>query len=438
MLTGDGALAVELGALLRARLTGFSGFLRANGFGVGGAEAVCVLETGVSVGILDPRVLRWSLKALLCGRSDEWRRFDHLFDAYFLPPNKSLFTQGGGAGGDAAREVAQAGAAGAGSDASPRPGHGLAGAESDASLRSGHGVAGVESDASLRSGHGVDGAESDASLNSGRGAADDRNQGSSRHGASREESLSSTDFRRLHEAQDAYAIEALMRRFARRLRPLLLRREATHHHGRRLDLQATIRRSVASGGTPIRLAWKERRRVRPRIVLLVDVSQSMSLYSFFYMRLARALLGELADVHCFVFHTRITEVGAALRDPDPWRSQARLQLLAIGWAGGTRIGECLRDFNRGHGARLVHSRTAVIVVSDGFDTGEPALLAASLATLRRRSRCLVWLNPLLNQPGYTPESRGMRAAMPHIDLLAAGADLAAVEQIIPRVLRTLR
>jgi len=392
MLTGNAALAVELGAVMRARLTGFTGFLRANGFGVGGADAVSVLDTGAKMGILDAQVLRWSLKALLCGRGDEWRRFDHLFDAYFLPPNKSLFAQNSGAAGGS-HEATDAGRAGADFDSSPGTGHPVAG---------------------------------------------DIDQGYLRHGASREESLASTDFRELNQAEHAYDIEALMRRFAKRLRPLRLRREATHHHGRRLDLQATIRRSVASGGTPIRLAWKERRRVRPRLVLLVDVSRSMSLYSFFYMRLVRALLGELSDVYCFIFHTRITDVGAALSDPDPWRSQERLHLLAIGWAGGTRIGECLRDFNRDHGARLVHSRTGVIVVSDGYDTGEPALLAESLATLRRRSRCLVWLNPLLNQPGYTPESRGMRAAMPHIDLLAAGADLASVERVLPQVLQTLR
>jgi uncharacterized protein with von Willebrand factor type A (vWA) domain len=392
MLTGNAAFAVELAAVVRARLTGFTGLLRANGFGVGGADAVSVLDTGAKMGILDPQVLRWSLKALLCGRGDEWRRFDHLFDAYFLPPNKSLFAQNSGAAGGS-HEAADAGRAGADFDSSPGTGHPVAG---------------------------------------------DIDQGYLRHGASREESLASTDFRELNQAEHAYDIEALMRRFAKRLRPLRLRREATHHHGRRLDLQATIRRSVASGGTPIRLAWKERRRVRPRLVLLVDVSRSMSLYSFFYMRLARALLGELSDVYCFIFHTRITDVGAALSDPDPWRSQERLHLLAIGWAGGTRIGECLRDFNRGHGARLIHSRTGVIVVSDGYDTGEPALLAESLATLRRRSRCLVWLNPLLNQPGYTAESRGMRAAMPHIDLLAAGADLASVERVLPQVLQTLR
>ncbi len=124
-----------------------------------------------------------------------------------------------------------------------------------------------------------------------------------------------------------------MRRFARRLQRLCsCAARRARARGRRLDLRGTIRRSVASGGTPLRLAWKERRRVRPRLVLLLDVSRSMSAYSFFYLRLARALLAELADVHCFIFHTRITEVGAALRDPDPWRSQERLHLLAAGWA----------------------------------------------------------------------------------------------------------
>ena len=375
-----------IAADLRARLTGFAGFLHANGYGTGGADSVRVLETSVQTGILDQQILRWSLKALLCGRGDEWRRFDALFDAYFLPPNKKIFVDS---------NVVSAG-----------------GGESAGGAR--------------------DGSESAPA------AGDDADSGAARHGASREESLASTDFHALHQAEHARAIEALMRRFARRLKHLNLRREARFHHGRRLDLQGTIRRSVASGGTPLRLAWKERRRVRPRLVLLLDVSRSMSLYSFFYLRIARALCAELADVHCFIFHTRITGVGEALRDPDPWRSQERLQFLAAGWGGGTRIGECLRDFNRDHAARLVHSRTGVIIVSDGYDTGEPELLAEALATLRRRSRRMVWLNPLLNQPGFSPESRGMQAAMPHIDLLAPGADLAGIERVLPRIIEALR
>jgi uncharacterized protein with von Willebrand factor type A (vWA) domain len=380
--------AVDPGAALRSRLTGFAGFLRANGYGVGGGDSARVLETAQRVGVLDAQVLRWSLKALLCGRGDEWRRFDALFDAYFLPPNKKAFAES------------------------------LADAPRDSAAGTG------------------DGSDSDPAQ--GPEAASEDQGSAARHGASREESLASTDFSELDRGAQARDIEALMRRFARRLKHLRLRREARAHRGRRLDLQGTIRRSVASGGTPLQLCWRQRRRVRPRLVLLLDVSRSMSAYSFFYLRLARALCAELADVHCFIFHTRITGVGAALRDPDPWRSQERLHLLAAGWAGGTRIGECLRDFNRDHAARLLHSRTAVIVVSDGYDTGEPPLLAAALATLARRARRIVWLNPLLGRPGFSPESRGMRAALPHLDLLAPGGDLAAIEHTLPRIIGALR
>jgi uncharacterized protein len=397
----DGAAHVAPGGpLLQSRIAGFAGFLRANGFALGGADAVRTVQAALRTGAFDPQVLRWSLQALLCGRGDEWRRFDPLFDAYFLPPNKSAFVTSN-AVSPAARHVKEGDGAGAGAD--------------------------PDRDEGAGPDRRPDGRTADAA-----------DSGTARHGASREERLASTDFRDLNKAEDARDIEALMRRFARRLKHLQLRREARASRGRRIDLQGTIRRSVASGGTPLRLAWKRRRRMRPRLLLLLDVSRSMSLYSFFYLRLARALCAELADVHCFIFHTRLTGIAEALRDPDPWRSQERLHLLAAGWGGGTRIGQCLQDFNRDAGARLVHSRTAVIVVSDGYDTGEPQLLAQSLAALRRRARRLVWLNPLLNQPGFAPESQGMQAALPHLDLLAPGADLAALERILPQLIESLR
>lgn len=415
MLTRSSLAVVEAGGVLRTRLAGFSGFLRANGYGAGAGDAHDVLATAAEVGIFDPQVLRWSLKALLCGRADEWRRFDRLFDAYFLPPNRRSVSQGRGGAG-AAPETAAAG---------------TSGAQDAACAAHPRRVDGVAATAAAVP-------ESESSGAADHDAADDADAGSARHGASRTESIASTDFRDLNQAQHAYAIEKLMRRLAKRLRRLQLRREAAAAHGRRLDLQATIRSSVSFGGMPMRLAWKRRRRVRPRLILLVDVSRSMSLYSFFYMRLARALCSELADAHCFIFHTRITDVGAALKDPDPWRSQERLHLVATGWAGGTRIGECLQEFVRGRGIHLVHSRTGVIIVSDGYDTGEPELLAESLAALRRRTRRLIWINPLLNQPDFAPVSRGMQAAMPHIDLLAAGADLASVESLLPRLLEALR
>ena len=388
MLTVAALDQSNVGAVLLRRIAGFTSFLHANGYGVSAADSVNVVDAAALTGVLDQAILRWNLKSLLCNRNEEWQRFDALFDAYFLPPNIKVFVERGAAIGKP-----ESGTTG---DDEPR----------------------------------------EFSAKPGSAAADETE--ADRYGASREENLSSTDFSELDQADQARKIEALMRRLARRLKLLKLRREVRSQRGRRLDLQGTIRQSVSSGGTPLRLAWKTRRRVRPRLVLLLDVSRSMNSYSFFYLRLARALCNELTDVHCFVFHTRIVSVGEALRDPDPRRAQERLGVLAAGWSGGTRIGECLTDFNRGQGARLVHSRTGVIIVSDGYDTGEPAQLAAALGTLRKRARRMVWFNPLLNRPDFSPVAGGMQAAMPYLDLLAPGADLAAVERVMPQLIESLR
>ena len=365
------------------RLAGFAGFLRANGFAVGGGDAVEVLRTAGRVGVLDERVLRWSLQALLCSRSEEWRRFDELFEAWFLRA-------------DAWRPAA--------------------GAE----MRE-HGTARVAAGAGTRSAH--------PAPEDGRRVA---------YAASDREVLRSADFRAITHREQQLALEALMRRFARRLKHVQLRREARAQRGRRLDLPGTIRRSVASGGTPLQLAWRRQRRVRPRLVLLIDVSRSMAPYSFFYLRLARALTAELTDIRSFIFHTHLTAVSDALGEADPFRAQQRLQLIAQGWAGGTRIGASLAQFNREHAPRCVHSRTALIIVSDGYDTGEPRALSAALAALRRRARRIVWLNPLCGQPDYMPVSEGMQAALPHLDLLASGANLASLEASLPVILEALR
>jgi len=373
----------HLGERAADRLAGFPAFLRANGFAVG-ADAVPTLQTAQRAGVLDAAVLRWSLQALLCGRADEWRRFPELFDAWFLPANRWQ--------APVARERAR-----------------------DA-------------------GHGVQPGDA------GTAATDDDEHDTvtPRDAASRDERLASADFRTLTEREHLLDIEALMRRFARELKPLRLRRHVHARSGRRLDLPTTIRRSVARGGTPLELAWRDRRRVQPRLVLLIDVSRSMAATSFFYLRLARALAAERADVHSFIFHTRVTAVSRALHDRDPWRAQEQLHWLAQGFGGGTRIGESLAQFNREHAPRLVHGRTAVLIFSDGYDTGEPQQLAAALAQLKRRARRIVWLNPLVGAPGYAPLAAGMQAAMPHIDLFAAAGSLARLRAVLPDVMHALQ
>ena len=371
-----------VGTRVAERLAGFPAFLRANGFAVG-ADAVPTLRTAQLSSVLRADLLRWSLQALLCGRADEWRRFDALFDAWFLPANRWQQP----VARDPQRMPSGLQAGPAGSDAST----------------------GTDDDAVRPP-----------------------------HVASREQALGAADFRTLIARQHTIDIEALMRQFARRIRQLQLRRTRRSDRGRRLDLPATIRRSVASGGTPIHLAWRQRRRVQPRLVLLIDVSRSMSQTSFFYLRLARALAAERSDVHSFIFHTHTTAVSRALHDPDPWRAQQQLQFIAQGFGGGTRIGDSLVGFNREHAARLLHSRTAVLIFSDGYDTGDPQRLSDALAELQRRARRVVWIHPLLDDPGFAPVSIGMQAARPHIDLLASGGSLRALRDALPAVIDALQ
>ena len=319
--------------------------------------------------MLDPDVLRWSLQALLCGRADEWRRFDELFDAWFLPANRWQQPRAARAPTAACRAAMQ-----------PRR---LAASATPPTTR---------------------------------------DEPRPRHAASRQEVLSSTDFRALTEREHALDIEALMRRFARQLRHIRLRREARARHGRRLDLPATIRRSVASGGTPFHLAWRDRRRVRPRLVLLIDVSRSMALYSFFYLRLARALSAELTDVHSFIFHTRITAVSRGAARPRP--------VARAGATAPDRAGLGRRHAHRREpGAVQPRARAAPAcirappssIMSDGYDTGDPQrVVRCAGRSCRRRARRIVWLNPLCNRPGYAPVCQGMQAALPHLDLLAPG------------------
>jgi uncharacterized protein len=385
----------DLADTLIARYAGFAGWLRENAFCVTSADVAASMEVAQRMGQFDSDLLRWSLRALLCSRAQDWRRFDELFDAYFRAPNrrKLVETRTGGAG-PLSRDAGEAGPP----DASEGMPVSLAG--------QGGGIPG-------------EGATAD-------------------EGATKTASIARTDFRHFNDSAELFAIDAAIRRFAQRLRGIQTRREQRANQGRAIDLRWTIRRSVSRGGLPTELGWRRKRRQRPRIVLMLDVSRSMSLYSFFLLRLARVLSTRLPDVHCFVFHTRLVRVDEALRDPDPRRAQERLHLISEGWAGGTRIGESLAEFNQHYAPRLLHARTAVVIVSDGYEAGDPAQLSEALATIGRRCHSLVWLNPLADRPGFAPVSAGMQAAMPHIDLFAGARDLASLERVFPQILGALQ
>jgi uncharacterized protein with von Willebrand factor type A (vWA) domain len=226
-------------------------------------------------------------------------------------------------------------------------------------------------------------------------------------------------------------VHDLADRLARRMRHRLSRRERQRRKGRRLDLRRTIHRSIGRGGLPIDLAWRKRREKPLRLVVVLDASGSMSQYSAFFIRFIHGVLDRFREAEAFVFHTRLIHVSPALKERNATKAVERLSLIAQGWSGGTRIGESLANFNRHHAPRVVHGRSVVMIVSDGFDTGAPELLAREMAALRRRSKRIVWLNPMIGWQDYEPTAGGMRAALPYIDLFAPAHHLKSLEALEP-------
>lgn len=207
------------------------------------------------------------------------------------------------------------------------------------------------------------------------------------------------------------------------------RRTEPHRRGPRPDLRRTIRRSLRAGGELAEPAWR-RRRARPRrIVLFLDVSGSMADYSRALLQFAYSAARGSRRVEAFCFATRLTRVTRALSRPDPDAALARAAEEVLDWDGGTRIGESLREFRRAWGQRRPTRGGIVVICSDGLERGDPALLADEMQRLRRLSHRIVWVNPLKGDPAYEPLARGMRAALPHIDVFLAGHDLSSLETL---------
>jgi uncharacterized protein len=196
-----------------------------------------------------------------------------------------------------------------------------------------------------------------------------------------------------------------------------------------LDLRRTLRRSLRTGGEPAWRLYGERRRKRRRVVLLLDVSGSMADYSRALVLFAHAALRKQRDWEAFCFGTRLTRLTRALRVGDPDDAFARAAREVMDWEGGTRIGESLRSFLDGWGHHGLARGAVVVICSDGLDVGDPELLAEQMARLARLAHRVIWLNPLKEHAAYAPLARGMKAALPHIDLFASGHNLASLEAL---------
>jgi Protein containing von Willebrand factor type A (vWA) domain len=246
-------------------------------------------------------------------------------------------------------------------------------------------------------------------------------------GASNTESDAEKDFS-LFGADELEEISRVARRIARRLARIPSRRWETARRGLRVDLRRTLRQSLKNGGEFIRLSFKRRKQKKTRLVVICDVSGSMDLYSQILLQFVYGLQNSFARVETFVFSTKLERITGHLRNNTYRHALKRLGTDVRGWSGGTLIGVSVAAFNFGW-PKLVDRRAVVIILSDGWDTGEPEELGAALAELKRRAGKLIWLNPLLGSSAYQPLVRGMQAALPHIDVFASLHNLASLRAL---------
>ncbi|MDJ0859294.1 MAG: VWA domain-containing protein [Dinoroseobacter sp.] len=373
-----------------ARMAGFMAHLRSHGLSLGVGACEDALSALTCVDAAKPEDARRALRAVCAGTKEEAEGFDALFDAYWLSggrvrqkavPTKapkreqrsSEFSKDGAAGG-------------AGKAESPETDPGAEAMEMD---------------------------------------------GEGRLVASRASNMMKKDLRDVVAASDIRAAEKVAERLGAALRDRRSRRRKAAAKGQGMDFRRVVRRSLATGGEPLRLYRKTRPERPMKIVALVDVSGSMTVYARPFLAFLAGLMRADPNADAYLFHTRLVRIAAALRDEDPMRALNRLTLLADGFGGGSKIGEALEQFAQGPARRNVDGRTVVIVLSDGYDTDPATRTAEALEKIKKRGAKLIWLNPLKGWRDYAPVAGAMAAALPHLDLFAPAATLDDLAALAP-------
>jgi uncharacterized protein with von Willebrand factor type A (vWA) domain len=353
----------------------FCRFVRENGVNAGTRETIDCLEAAGAVVGADRNTFRFAWRAILCSSEEEWVLFEDLFTAFWGQSDPRPGTQ--------PRKPNRRRLASPGREGKPA-----------AQTASGYG------NGSAPEGEGEQKAYS---------------------GASAVERLKKVDFSQMTQA-DLEELERIATRLLRRMSYRVARRLRVRKCRETIDLRRTIRQSVSRGGELIDLRYKGPKKEQPKLVLLLDVSDSMNPYSFFLLKFAYVLGKQSKEVKSYIFSTVLVEITGLLRARRISDALRMLSEITMGWSGGTKIGGSLREFNSRYAA-LLSRKTVFIILSDGWDTGEPEELAAEMKKIRRRVAKLIWLNPLLGLDNYQPVTRGMSAALPFVDLFAPAHNL---------------
>jgi uncharacterized protein len=387
----------EVSRLVATKLAAFLRTLRDNAFIVGlheGQDAAVLMAAGYAA---KPGLLRSAFKHLFSARKSDWERFDGIFDAFWLGKRVK------------SRSVTM----------------GSSKLSNSPSLKS------LQDSKTERTG----GESAMDQVPSNDDAPEQRGGEGRMEGASRADNLAEIDFRNMADPDQIEQAHDVAARLAKTMRTRLTRRDLARRRGYRLDLRRTIHSNISHGGVPINLVKRQRKQKPLRLVMLLDASGSMSMYTGVFLRFIHGVLDEFREAEAFLFHTRLAYVSDAMKEKDPSRALDRLSIMAQGAGGGTRIGESLQTFNRWHAARVLHSRSCVMIVSDGYETGDAALLGREMAALGRRCRRIVWLNPMAAWQGYAPEAAGIKAALPHVDLYAPANTLQSLTALEPYLAR---
>ena len=210
-------------------------------------------------------------------------------------------------------------------------------------------------------------------------------------------------------------------------------RRYEHGRGRRLDMRRTLRGSLRTAGEPMRLAHRRRRILRRRLVLLCDISGSMEPYARAYLQFLTSAAGSDRRAEAFAFATRLTRLTRALASRNPERAIQRAAETAPDWSSGTRIGDALKAFNDRHGRRGLARGAVVVIISDGWERGDPALVGRQMERLSRLAHRIVWVNPRVSAAGFSVQTGGMVAALPHCDALVSGHSFKALGEVVAAI-----
>jgi uncharacterized protein with von Willebrand factor type A (vWA) domain len=238
------------------------------------------------------------------------------------------------------------------------------------------------------------------------------------------DALSRRELAQLYELMSRIEVATPLRR---------TRRAERYRHGERIDLRRTLRGSLRTGGDPVRLRRRRRRIVPRRIVLLCDISGSMEPYARAYLQFLTCAAGAARRAEAFVFATRLTRVTRALESRNPERAIQNAAAAAPDWSSGTRIGDALKAFNDRHGRRGMARGAVIVILSDGWERGDPTVVGREMERLRRLAHRIVWVNPRAGAEAFAPRAGGMAAALPYCDALVGGHNLEALGQVVDAI-----